>query len=231
MTLGRLVGVLLLVGAVGTAVALAVGWLRVPPAWDPFAPLDVKAAPNLVTGIKLMRLEHDPQACFAALASADLDHVRLPDRRSGNGCDLIDTVRVTGSDVAFQRSFIATCPLAVSVAMLERHALQPAAERHFGQPVKRIEHLGSFACRNVYGRERGRRSEHATANALDVSAFVLRDGTRVAVERGWTAEGPAAAFLRDVRDGACSYFDTVLSPDYNAAHRNHLDMGPFQACR
>ncbi len=44
--------------------------------------------------------------------------------------------------------------------------------------------------------------------------------------------------LREVRDGACDLFATVLSPDYNAAHRDHLhldqaergEMG-WRACR
>jgi hypothetical protein len=38
----------------------------------------------------------------------------------------------------------------------------------------------------------------------------------------WRGEGPEARFLREVRDGACGLFATVLSPDYNAAHRDHL---------
>ena len=44
---------------------------------------------------------------------------------------------------------------------------------------------------------------------------------------------PKAAFLRQVRDGACRSFAAVLGPDYNAAHRNHfhLDRGPYQVCR
>jgi len=36
-----------------------------------------------------------------------------------------------------------------------------------------------------------------------------------------------------VRDGACRFFDVVLGPDYNDAHRDHfhLDMGAYRACR
>lgn len=229
---GRVFALLFLLIAGGLAAAVAMGFVRVPPAWDPFAPLDVKAPPNLVTGLKLWRLEHDDEACFAALESSDIDYRRLPDQRAGDGCDLIDTLRVLEAGVSF-RPFVATCPLAVSLAMFERHALQPAAERHFGRSVARLEHLGSFACRNVYGRERGRRSQHATANALDVSAFILSDGRRIAVASGWSGGSAPQTFLRDARDGACRFFDAVLSPDYNAAHRDHfhLDRGSFRACR
>ena len=41
---------------------------------------------------------------------------------------------------------------------------------------------------------------------------------------GEGAEGDEAAFLRRVRDGACGIFGTVLSPDYNEAHRDHLHL-------
>jgi hypothetical protein len=116
--------------------------------------------------------------------------------------------------------------------------LQPAAERHFGARVVRIEHFGSYNCRRIYGRSQGDWSEHATANALDVAGLVLSDGTRASVIRDWKGEGPKARFLRDVRDGACRMFTTVLSPDYNAAHRDHLhldlaDRGAmgWRACR
>ncbi|MFN3798647.1 MAG: extensin family protein, partial [Sphingobium yanoikuyae] len=51
-------------------------------------------------------------------------------------------------------------------------------------------------------------------------------------------QGKDAAFLRDVRDGACGLFSTVLSPDYNAAHRDHFHLDQaergatgWRACR
>jgi hypothetical protein len=49
----------------------------------------------------------------------------------------------------------------------------------------------------------------------------------------WTDNGDKGRFLRQVRDGACKQFSTVLGPEYNAAHRNHfhVDMGRWQVCR
>lgn len=93
--------------------------------------------------------------------------------------------------------------------------------------------FGSYACRNVYDREAAPRSRHATADALDVAAFVLGDGRRIHVLGAWNAGDAQGRFLRDVRDAACRYFDAVLGPDYNAAHRNHLhlDRGPYRVCR
>jgi hypothetical protein len=117
-----------------------------------------------------------------------------------------------------------SCPAAAALALWEWHVVQPAAQRHLGQRVVAVEHIGTYRCRRVNGRAEGDWSEHATANAIDVAAFRLADGRRVSVLTGWPGGGAEAAFLREVRDGACRLFATVLSPDYNAAHRDHLHL-------
>jgi hypothetical protein len=51
---------------------------------------------------------------------------------------------------------------------------------------------------------------------------------RIAELDDWRGEGRAGAagsrFLHALRDGACGLFATVLTPDYNAAHENHLHL-------
>jgi hypothetical protein len=79
-------------------------------------------------------------------------------------------------------------------------------------------------CRRLYGRSSGARSEHATANAIDISGFVLSDGTHVSIVRDWHSVNDRGRFLHAARDGACRLFSTVLSPDYNGAHRDHLHI-------
>lgn len=99
--------------------------------------------------------------------------------------------------------------------------------------MTRIEHVGTYSCRRVYGGAVGLPSQHATANAIDVAAFRLTDGRRVSVFSGWRGDAKERAFLHEVRDGGCRVFRGVLSPDYNVAHRDHLhlDMGPYGLCR
>jgi hypothetical protein len=106
---------------------------------------------------------------------------------------------------------------------LER-AVRPAAEEHLGSPLARIEHLGAYSCRRLYGRAEGRWSEHASGNAIDIAGFVLEDGRRISVVGDWNGDPTRAAFLRRVRDEGCKVFGTVLSPDYNAAHRDHMHL-------
>lgn len=219
--------------AAGTALAYWRGWLQLPPAWDPWAPLDVREVPNWLTAYKLSRLHSDRALCDQALATSGLRYSHQADTPANAKCPLQNVIRVQGGDVALSSSFVASCPLAVALALFERHQLQPAAQRIFGQPVAQIDHLGSFACRNVYNRSSGRLSQHASANALDVAAFRLADGRRISVLADWNGGGDKALFLRQVSGGACRSFNTVLGPEYNAAHRNHLhlDMGRWAICR
>nr|WP_144277068.1 extensin family protein [Pseudomonas resinovorans] len=205
--------------------------LQLPPRWNPWAPLDVAEAPNWVTRFKLARLRRDPALCRQALASSSLHQVAVPDSSPVAGCPIANSVRISSSELAFSSSFVATCELAVAFALFEWHGLQPAAREVFGQPVTAIDHLGSFACRSIGGSQR--RSQHASANALDIAGFRLADGRRISVARHWDGEGAEARFLRLVRDAACTHFSVTLGPDYNAAHRDHfhVDMGRWRLCR
>ncbi|MCF5655003.1 extensin family protein [Pseudomonas poae] len=222
---------LLLAGAL--ALGVWRGWLPVPNQWNPWAPLDVRATPNLLTRFKLGRLQDDPALCDQVLQTSGLRVSHQADSSADAACPLRDVLRVQGAQVSLSSSFLASCPLAVAFALFERHSLQPAAQAVFGQAVARVDHLGSFACRNVYNRADGRLSQHASANALDIAGFRLADGRRISVLKDWPGEGDSARFLRQVRDSACDDFNVVLSPDYNAAHRNHfhLDMGRGWVCR
>ena len=220
---------------------------HVPDRWNPWLPLDVAAEPNLLTGFKLARASRGREACFAALATSGWRFEPLPDTHPAAGCGFSAAVRAVPANAATGRPLSAplalSCRAALPLAMWLRHGVEPAGRKHFAAALARVENFGSYACRDVAGRP-GRRSRHATADAIDISAFVLRDGTRIAVARDWSAASVApaadgaagagrAAFLREVRDSACRFFDAVLSPDYNRAHADHLhlEVGGFGGCR
>lgn len=76
-------------------------------------------------------------------------------------------------------------------------------------------------------------SEHATANAFDISGFRLKSGRLISVKTQWGTRSAEGKFLHVVRDGLCDWFNLTLSPDYNAAHEDHfhVDMGWWQSCR
>ena len=228
----KVLGVLLMLGGV-VVVGVWRGWVPLAPEWNPWAPLDVRASPNLLTRFKLGRLQGDPALCDQVLKTSGLRVSHQADSSADVACPLRNTLRVQGAEVGLSSSFLASCPLAVAFALFERHSLQPAAQTVFGQAVTRVDHLGSFACRTMYNRANGQLSQHASANALDIAGFRLADGRSISVLKDWPGEGASARFLRQVRDSACDDFNVVLSPDYNAAHRNHFhfDMGCWWVCR
>lgn len=173
--------------------------------------------------------------CLADLSRFKARYSLLPDRDYGGGCTTISSVQLTGIGIPITNITAIQCPLALALAVWTRDAVQPAARHAFGSPVVRLESFGSYSCRNVKGRPQmaGTRSEHATANAVDISGFVLADGRRVTIESGWNGNDDESRFLHSVRAAACKRFQTVLSPDFNAAHHDHLhfDLGRGPFCR
>ncbi len=78
----------------------------------------------------------------------------LPDRSTGDGCGFQNAVRLRTAPVRMGAPFPLSCPMALSFFMWERHALQPAAQKHMGQRVAGMDHLGSYACRQREPRRR-----------------------------------------------------------------------------
>lgn len=224
--------------AIGWTVALIACALMALAGWNwskrhpedlPWTKLELARPVGLFTGRKLAALTKDFPACRAALERAGVRYTALAPVTAERGtCGYRDGVRLDpgGSrELGFEPKGVGmACPVAAAIAVWEWEVVQPAARRHLRQPVATIEHFGSYNCRRMYGRDAGAFSEHATADALDVAGFRLQDGTRVTVVKDWSGGGDKAAFLREVHDGACGLFATVLGPDYNAAHRDHLHL-------
>jgi hypothetical protein len=210
------------------AVFLAWGYARNHPQDVPWTEVDLAQPVGAFTGRKLAGLAGDGEKCRALLRRAGIRFAALPPRGEGAQCGFEDAVRFGRGGalaLAYRPADLATsCPVAAGLALWEWHVVQPAALRHFGTKVAAIDHFGSYSCRRIYGRSEGAWSEHASANAIDIAAFRLADGRRISVVGEWKGEGPESRFLRDVRDGACRLFATTLSPDYNAAHRDHLHL-------
>ncbi|WNO54457.1 extensin-like domain-containing protein [Stakelama saccharophila] len=208
----------------------------------PWTPLDLGQPVGLFTGRKLTALTEDYPRCRLRLDRAGASYAEAPEVDGGDHCGYSDGVRLRarGSNtIRFAPADLTTsCSVAAAFLMWEWNTIQPAAQRIFGQRVETVQHFGSYSCRRMYGRDSGPWSEHATADALDVAGFELADGTRISVAGDWNGSGDKARFLHAVRDGACDLYATVLSPDYNAAHRDHLHLDQanrgaagWRACR
>ena len=181
------------------------------------------------------------RACYAELGQAKVNFTPIPDQYFGGGCSQVASVRL--SDIGldrnadFQRALQVSnlgpvkCELANNFAGWAQFGVARAARHIFGSDLERIETMGSYSCRNIAGS--ARLSQHAHANAIDVSAFILADGRRISVADGWNGSRQEREFLKVIHSSACKRFGTVLSPDYNAAHRDHLhlDMSGKGYCR
>jgi hypothetical protein len=169
----------------------------------------------------------EARMCLADLKAKSVRFSALPNRSFGGGCRTIDTVKLMDFGTEATNLGAMTCPLAANFAAWAKHAVLPAGKQYLGSDVVRIETFGTYSCRNVNGGRSGKLSEHAFGNAVDVSAFVLRDGRRISVLSGWRGNPDEREFLRRLHQSACKRFGTVLGPDYNSAHANHFhfDMG------
>jgi len=176
---------------------------------------------------KLAALSADTLQCRTLLREAGAGDVAAPARLAGPDCGYEGGMRLlpaAGEPPLAPVGVVTSCPVAAAMDIFEREVLQPAARKHLGSRVVQIDHAGSYSCRRLYGRAEGPFSEHAHANAIDLVGFRLTDGERVNVLRDWHPAGPKGRFLREVRDGACRLFATVLSPEYNQAHADHLHL-------
>jgi hypothetical protein len=159
------------------------------------------------------------------------------DRRSKIVCGAPQVVvyqRGPGN-VAYEPAPLLTCTMALALASFER-VLQDEATRTLGSRVVRVEQLGTYSCRQIVAYP-GWVSEHSYANAIDLARFVLQNGAAVSVERDFdmgvdAPRRPTGAFLRAVSQRAFDedVFSHVLTPFFNAAHRNHfhLDLARYR---
>lgn len=183
----------------------------------------------------------ETRQCISQLSKAQVRFTPVPDQTFGAGCSQLGSVRLSTialTDAGRGRNELAIsnigpvrCELAQRFAGWAQYGIARAAEQMLASPLIRIETMGSYSCRTIAGSSK--LSEHAHANAIDVAAFVLADGRRISVKDGWNGGNQERAFLRTIHASACKRFGTVLGPDYNAAHRDHLhvDMSGQGYCR
>ena len=99
------------------------------------------------------------------------------------------------------------------------------AEAMLGSPLAEVVTGTSYMCRARNGGDAGFTSEHGFANAVDVSGFTLEDGRSIAVAADWLpAMAPEGRLLRLAHDAGCAGFTTVLGPEANAEHEDHLHL-------
>lgn len=171
------------------------------------------------------------RSCLKKLAKTEVKFVPVQDKTADSGCILKNVVHVSRSHTPYNGPCLMTCSLALSMYTFEKDVLQPLAKKYFDQPVTRINHVGTYNCRPARGSRR-LLSEHAYANAIDITSFQLQDGTMISVKQHWKNAGKKSVFLHEIAQQACPRFRKVLTPNFNALHYDHFhfDMGLVKRC-
>ncbi|MFV0298788.1 MAG: extensin family protein [Hyphomicrobiaceae bacterium] len=219
------------------AVAVLLIWARPPgvPRLTDIWPLDLEAPPGLLLDWQLQDVDADPRVCARTLAVPGMNAKPIADKPKEAGCGWHNAVHLIEADDVAIHAAVVRCGVTAALAMWLRQVVQPAAMQFLKSRVTKVSQFGTYSCRNMRGSARlaGHRSQHATANAIDIGGFTLADGRRISLTRDWGRPTPAGQFLAAVHEGACRYFRVVLGPSYNPAHHDHfhLDRGWWRACR
>ena len=223
------------------AVLIAVGCFLVmrqgvlPPALSPLPALDLSVANAWFVDWRIAELKRDKALCARVLRQPVIVATPVRDNPIKDGCGWENAVRISNAGGASLSVGTVSCEVAAGIAMWMAHDVQPLAQEIFGSRVTSVQQMGTYACRNIRGRRTWSdvRSEHATANALDISAFTLANGRQISVLRHWSGSGAEARFLHEVHARACRYFRVAIGPEFNALHRDHFhyDRGFLSRCK
>jgi hypothetical protein len=140
---------------------------------------------------------------------------------------VVTAVRSGGRMVSLSSPVTTNCQMASALpGWLED--VDGYAQAVLDSPVAQVSTGPGYVCRSRRGGEEVFTSEHGFANAVDVSGFTLEDGRSIGVLDDWMpATAPEGRLLRLAHDAACASFTTVLGPEANAEHEDHLhfDLG------
>jgi Extensin-like protein C-terminus len=143
-------------------------------------------------------------------------------------CGLEHPFRVSGligGVVMLDKPETMDCSMIPALESWLNETVQPIAQARFGQAVVGLNAFGAYSCRSIDNIAGAQLSEHSFGNAIDISGFKLADGRIVSVVEDWKrTDSQESAFLHEVHAGACQQFTTVLGPDADAFHYNHIHM-------
>ncbi len=126
--------------------------------------------------------------CTQLLKGIDAVAIPEPPFRKGD-CGAMAPMRLISigknPEVSFSPPPVVSCDLIVGLTRWVKDEVQPAAKKHLGSEVIRIESMSDYSCRNAYGRARGRLSEHGRVNAIDIAGFETAKGETTMLLADW----------------------------------------------
>jgi hypothetical protein len=216
----------------------------VPPPPAPPVPRSPYAYANIDPADDLIVAPPDARPnCEAELNAAGIKFrkaslaVHTEGKKSKITCGAPEVILYLGSPekIGYSSAPMLTCTMVLALARFET-VIQQEAVRDFGKRVKRIDHLGTYSCREMAAYP-GWVSEHSYANAIDLAVFTLEDGRVISVLKDFQKTeteptNPNALFLRTISHRAYDedLFSNVLTEYFDKLHKNHfhLDMSRYR---
>ena len=169
----------------------------------------------------------DYQVACPALLQGQVVAETLPPIAEGQ-CRLASPLALTaltanGRQVPLSAPVVTDCGMATLlpdwVAEIDRHVAAREDTR-----IAEVLSGTAYACRNVNNARAGNLSFHAFGAAVDITGFVLEDGRRISVLEDWDDTAAGSRTIRFAHEAACARFTTVLGPEADALHRDHLHL-------
>ena len=227
MRAGRLVAALLVGLTAGAAMAEAPN-RSIRPAPRPVAE-DAAIAAALTSALAVMvspRPLPKPRATSRKGSVCGVPEIKGEALRRIDGagaCGIDKPVRVTSvSGVAVSGGPTIDCTTAKALNDWVRRGVMPAVGRT-GGGVARVNVIAHYACRTRNNARGAKLSEHSFGHAVDVSGVTLKDGTTLTVLDHWRSN-KYGKIVKAMHSSACGTFGTVLGPNSDRYHQNHLHL-------
>lgn len=137
------------------------------------------------------------------------------------GCGVANPVRVTEvAGVRLSQAAIMDCNTARTLNTWVQQGAIPAVGNR-GGGLAELKVAAHYACRTRNHQPGARISEHGKGRAIDISGITLQNGDHISVLRGWHERGDRR-IIRALHSSACGPFGTVLGPNSDRFHQNHL---------
>jgi hypothetical protein len=191
-------------------------------------PAEAEPEPEPVAEVESEPARIYQQACPAVLQGRVVATMQPPIAETQCGTVspyLVTAVMANGREIALSNPATMNCSMATGLADWAE-SIAGNIEATTDSTLASFETSTSYFCRPRNGVAGADTSEHGFANALDVTALVLEDGTRIGVLEDWD-DDVLGQTLRYTHGAACNIFTTVLGPEANALHENHFhfDLG------
>lgn len=129
------------------------------------------------------------------------------------GCGVEDPVRVTSvAGVRLSQAATVDCSIAKALNSWVEEVAQPA----FDGRLVELQVAAHYICRSRNNVKGAKISEHGKGRAIDISAFILSNGTVLTVAQNYNK------ILRRIYKAGCGYFRTTLGPGSDGYHEDHF---------